>query len=229
MSSTPRTSTRSSGALRSRTRSNSGTRARRPTSPTGIDRTRASPGSGVCCVAHPQLPRQIFTFAHLPPGISFIPRKPLAFVMAHAPGRSASSVPSEAWAMLGMTDLEASTCWDFPTQSAGHLKAGDASFNGVTPARCAENLVRRYTRPGEIVVDPMAGSGTIGDVANGLGRRAVSFDLAPRRSEILRADARALPLTDDSAALVVIDSPYSDNIAYSADPRCLGRISCRDP
>ena len=131
--------------------------------------------------------------------------------------------------MLGMTDLEASTCWDFPTQSAGHLKAGDASFNGVTPARCAENLVRRYTRPGEIVVDPMAGSGTIGDVANGLGRRAVSFDLAPRRSEILRADARALPLTDDSAALVVIDSPYSDNIAYSADPRCLGRISCRDP
>jgi len=26
----------------------------------------------------------------------------------------------------------------------------------------------------------------------------------------------------------VIDSPYSDNVAYSPDPHCLGRISCRD-
>ncbi|TMA03491.1 MAG: site-specific DNA-methyltransferase, partial [Methanobacteriota archaeon] len=79
--------------------------------------------------------------------------------------------------MLGRTDLEASTCWDFPSQSDGHLKAGDATFNGVTPARCAENLVRRYARPGDLVVVPMAGSGTIGDVARSLGRRAISFDL----------------------------------------------------
>src|SRR6266581_3223133 len=96
--------------------------------------------------------------------------------------------------MLGRTDLEAYTCWDFSSQSDGHPGAGDASFNGVTPARCAENLVRRYSRPG-----------------------------------VLRADARAWPLRDESAALVVVDSPYSDNIVHSRDPRCLGRISCRDP
>ncbi|HEX9566982.1 MAG TPA: hypothetical protein VGA48_05230 [Thermoplasmata archaeon] len=72
-------------------------------------------------------------------------------------------------------------------------------------------------------------SGTIGDVARALGRRALSFDLAPRRSPVLRADARAWPLRDESAALVVVDSPYSDNIVYCRDPRCLGRISCRDP
>src|SRR5881396_3847927 len=126
--------------------------------------------------------------------------------------------------MLGRTDLEASTCWDFPTQSDGHSKAGDATFNGVTPARCAENLVRRYARPGDLVVDPMAGSGTIGDVARSLGRRAISFDLTPKRSDILRADARAWPIPDGMAALAVIDSPYSDNLAYGRDPRCLGRI-----
>jgi len=119
--------------------------------------------------------------------------------------------------MLGRTDLEASTCWDFPTQSDGHLKAGDAAFNGVTPARCAENLVRRYARPGDLVVDPMAGSGTIGDVARSLGRRAISFDLTPKRSDILRADARAWPIPDGMAALAVIDSPYSDNLAYGRD------------
>ncbi|MCI4371495.1 MAG: hypothetical protein L3J78_02485 [Thermoplasmata archaeon] len=131
--------------------------------------------------------------------------------------------------MLGRNDLEAYTCWDFPNQSDGDAAAGDASFNGVTPARCASNLVRRYSRAGEIVIDPMAGSGTIGEVARRLGRRAASFDLAPRRKEIVRADARALPLLDGVAQLAVIDSPYSDNIVYSQDPRCLGRISCRDP
>src|SRR2546426_6294930 len=136
--------------------------------------------------------------------------------------------PAEAWAMLGRTDLEAYTTWDFPSQSAGHTDAGDASFNGVTPAGCAANLVRRYSGPGELVVDPMAGSGTIGDVARALGRRVVSFDLAPHRPHILRADARAWPVPTKSAALAVIDSPYSDNIAYSTDPRCPGRTSGSD-
>ena len=131
--------------------------------------------------------------------------------------------------MLGRTDLEAYTCWDFPTQSDGHRGAGDASFNGVTPARCVVNLVRRYSRVGDLVVDPMAGSRTIGDVASALGRRPMSFDLAPRRPDIVRADARAWPLPDDSAALAVVDSPYSDNIPYGPDERCLGRISCREP
>src|SRR3989454_11599599 len=130
--------------------------------------------------------------------------------------------------MLGRTDLEAYTTWDFPSQSAGHPDAGDASFNGVPPAGCAANMVRRYSGPGDLVVDPMAGSGTIGDVARALGRRAVSFDLVPRRPHILRADARAWPVPTRTAALAVIDSPYSDNVAYSTDPRCLGRISCRD-
>ncbi len=131
--------------------------------------------------------------------------------------------------MLGRSDLEAYTCWDFPTQSDGGPLAGDASFNGVTPAGCAANLIRRYTRPGQLVVDPMAGSGTIGDVAQALGRRAVSFDLHSQRRHIVRADARAWPVPNDAAALAIIDSPYSDNIAYGSDPRCLGRISCRDP
>lgn len=137
-------------------------------------------------------------------------------------------VSLEAWAMLGCSDLEPYTLWDFPDQGAGATRFGDASFNGVTPALCALNLVRRYTRPGDLVVDPMAGSGTIADVARSLGRRAVSLDIAPRRRDIVRADARQWPLPPSAATLVVIDSPYSDNLVYSADPRCLGRISCRD-
>src|SRR2546428_344915 len=148
--------------------------------------------------------------------------------MALTASPAQSVVPAEAWEMLGRTDLEAYTSWDFPSHAAGHPDAGDASFNGVTPAGCVANLVRRYSGPGDLVVDPMAGSGTIGDVARALGRRAVSFDLVSRRPHILRADARAWPVPAETAALAVIDSPYSDNVAYSTDPRCLGRISCRD-
>src|SRR5712691_5091472 len=79
------------------------------------------------------------------------------WMMASTQSPARSPVPSEAWAMLGRTDLEPYTTWDFPSQSDGHPGAGDASFNGVTPALCAVNLVRRYTRPGDLVADPMAG------------------------------------------------------------------------
>src|SRR3989442_15860609 len=127
-------------------------------------------------------------------------------MMAPTSSHPPSPVPAEAWAMLGRTDLEAYTTWDFPSQSAGHPDAGDASFNGVTPAGCAANLVRRYSGPGELVVDPMAGSGTIGDVARTLCRRVVWVALAPPRPHILRADARAWPLSAQAAALAVIDS-----------------------
>lgn len=139
-----------------------------------------------------------------------------------------ASVSREAWAMLGRSDLEPYTTWDFPDQGAGRTRFGDAAFNGVTPALCALNVVRRYTRPGDLVVDPMAGSGTIADVARSLGRRAISLDIAPRRMDIVRADARCWPLPDGVATLVMVDSPYSDNLVYSEDPNCLGRISCRD-
>src|SRR5437899_7915699 len=125
-------------------------------------------------------------------------------MMAPTSSHPPSPVPAEAWAMLGRTDLEAYTTWDFPSQAAGHPDAGAASFNGVTPSGCAANLVRRYSGPGDLVVDPMAGSGTIGDVARALGRRAVSFDLVSRRPHILRADARAWPVPAETAALTVI-------------------------
>src|SRR5437879_9286693 len=75
----------------------------------------------------------------------------------------------------------------------------------------------------------MAGSGTIGAAACSLGRRAVSFDLAPRYRSVFRADAWEWPLRANAASLAVVDSPYSDNIVYGPDPRCLGRISCREP
>ena len=122
------------------------------------------------------------------------------------------------------TNLEASTCWDFPYQSPDGSVFGSNRYKGCTPAMAVWNLLRRYTRPGDLVVDCMAGSGTTIDVARALGRRVIGLDLKPSRPDIVRNDARHLPFEDDSVDFHFVDSPYSDNLCYSDDGRCIGKI-----
>lgn len=122
--------------------------------------------------------------------------------------------------------LESTTLWDFPRQSYGKAPKGDNKFKGVTPAFVIWNLIRRYTKDGDLVVDPMCGSGTTIDVAKEEKRKVIGFDLVPYRADIKRADARGMPLNNCSVDFVFIDSPYSDNIKYSDNPDCIGKISC---
>ncbi|MEA3442995.1 MAG: class I SAM-dependent methyltransferase [Chloroflexota bacterium] len=122
--------------------------------------------------------------------------------------------------------IETTTLWDFPTQNYGSKPHGDNKFSGVTPAFIIWNLLQRYTEPGDFVVDPMCGSGTAIDVAKELGRQVIGYDIAPYRSDIVENDARQIPLEDNSADFVFIDSPYSNNIVYSDHPDCIGKISC---
>jgi DNA modification methylase len=123
--------------------------------------------------------------------------------------------------------LQSTTLWDFPRQSYGSSSKGNNKYAGVTPAELIWNLVWRYTEPGDLVVDPMCGSGTTLDVCKEEGRKAVCYDVAPPpyRKDIIQNDARNIPLPDDYADLVFIDSPYGDNIRYNEDPNCIGKIS----
>jgi DNA modification methylase len=124
--------------------------------------------------------------------------------------------------------LESTTLWDFPTQNYGDMPHGDNKFNGVTPAFVIWNLLQRYTKEGDLVVDPMCGSGTAIDVAKELGRKVIGYDISPYRKDIIQNDARKIPLKDDSVDFVFIDSPYSDNVKYSDHPECIGKIPCTD-
>ena len=72
----------------------------------------------------------------------------------------------------------------------------------------------------------MCGSGTTIDVCKEEGRKVIGYDIAPRRKDIIKNDARKIPLEDNAADFVFIDSPYSDNINYSNNPKCIGKISC---
>lgn len=121
------------------------------------------------------------------------------------------------------------TLWDFPAQNYGGTKQGSTAYAGATPSYVIWNLVERYSKPGDLVVDPMAGSGTTLDVARDLGRKALGYDLAPSRPDIFRADCRKLPLEDAKARLVFVDPPYSTHLEYSDDPRCIGKLDAADP
>ncbi len=124
--------------------------------------------------------------------------------------------------------LQTTTLWDYPSQHYGNSIQGDAKYIGATPSYAIWNLLTRYTRETDLVIDPFCGSGTTIDVAHDLGRNVRGFDLAPYRPDIEQADARALPVESGAVDFVFMDPPYSDNVKYSDDPRCIGRINATD-
>lgn len=121
--------------------------------------------------------------------------------------------------------IEATNFWDFPRQSYGLTPKGDNKYPGVTPALIIYNMIWRYTDPGDLVVDPMAGSGTTLDVCKEEKRRCICYDIAPTRPDVIQNDARKIPLEDNSVDMVFIDSPYGDNVRYNDHPDDIGKIS----
>ncbi len=129
--------------------------------------------------------------------------------------------------------LQTTTLWYHPSQQ--HLdpkdpdrQFGDPRYEGRTPSYVIWNCLERYTRPGDLVLDPFCGGGTTIDVAASLGREAVGFDIAPSRPDIRRADARALPLERASVDFAFLDPPYSTHVEYSSEGGCIGRLDAFD-
>ncbi|HVX85708.1 MAG TPA: DNA methyltransferase [Phycisphaerae bacterium] len=121
-------------------------------------------------------------------------------------------------------EVMTTTLWEYPSQDYGRERHGDKDYIGATPAWVIWQLLTRYTREGDVVLDPMCGSGTTLDVAKELGRKGVGCDLAPSREDIRQADARKLPLADASVDFAFVDPPYSTHVDYSDDPRCIGKL-----
>ncbi|MDQ3882464.1 MAG: DNA methylase [Thermoproteota archaeon] len=121
--------------------------------------------------------------------------------------------------------LETTTLWDYPRQNYGKTRKGSNKYAGVTPAFVIYNMIKRYTEQGDLVLDPMAGSGTTIDVCNEEGRRCIAYDILPTRQDIIQNDARNIPLAEASVEMIFIDSPYGDNIHYNDHPDNIGHIS----
>ncbi len=126
-------------------------------------------------------------------------------------------------------ELQTTTLWDYPSQHYGEGMQGDKAYKGATPSYVIWNLLQRYTKPGDTVLDPMCGSGTTLDVCADLGRKGLGFDLAPYRKDIKPADARHLPLRKETVDFVFVDPPYSTHLKYSGLPECIGELDAAEP
>ncbi len=73
-----------------------------------------------------------------------------------------------------LTDIS-STVWSFPKRGSWATHRGD--YRGNWAPQIPRALMLMYTRPGEVVLDPMIGSGTTAIEAKLLGRNCIAVDI----------------------------------------------------
>ena len=106
------------------------------------------------------------------------------------------------------------TVWNFPYRDD---YAGDKGFHGNCSPQIVEQCVWRLTEEGDLVVDPMAGSGTALDVCKKYNRQCIGYDIKPpeNRPDVIQKDAREIPLEDDSVDMIFIHPPYWNIVHYT--------------
>jgi DNA modification methylase len=135
-------------------------------------------------------------------------------------------------------ELERTNVWSFPQR--GKWATHEGNFRGNWPPQVARNLILRYSKPNELVLDQMCGSGTtlieckllnrngIGVDINSncimLTRDRLDFEYNPldtafvgTKIETYVGDARNLNLIEDeSLDLIATHPPYANIISYSS-------------
>jgi len=106
------------------------------------------------------------------------------------------------------------TVWDFQYRDD---YAGDKKFHGNCSPQVVEQCIWRFTNEGDLVLDPMAGSGTTLDVCKRYNRRCLAYDIKPpeSRSDIIQNDSRKIPLEDESVDMIFIHPPYWNLIYFT--------------
>lgn len=137
---------------------------------------------------------------------------------------------------------ETTTVWSF--KNRGNWATHDGSYRGNWSPYIPRNLILRYTKPGELVLDYFVGGGTTAIEARLLGRRCIARDInsdalaltkenlgfqLPQdiflnqntsiyQPELSQGDARELlSIADESVDLISAHPPYAGIISYSAN------------
>lgn len=96
--------------------------------------------------------------------------------------------------------------WNFPTcdDRFGH------DYPGRVPGQLVAQCLYFWTEQGDLVVDPMAGSGTTIDVCKALNRHVLAYDAHPCREDITQCNLimRGWPDGTAEAKLIFWDPPY---------------------
>ena len=130
-------------------------------------------------------------------------------------------------------ELEMTTVWSFPKR--GNWATHDAKYRGNWSPYIPRNIILRYSKEGDLVLDQFSGGGTTLVEAKLLNRNIVGFDVnevaLERCSEkcnferdncgqvtIAKGDARNLDMVlDESIDLICTHPPYANIIQYSED------------
>ena len=143
-------------------------------------------------------------------------------------------------------ELEMTTHWSFPKR--GDWATHDAKWRGNWSPYIPRNILLRYSREGELVLDQFAGGGTtlveakllnrniigvdVNDAALARCREKIAFEHegADGKVYIRKGDARELGfIPDDSIDLICTHPPYADIIKYSEDIEAdLSRLKVKD-
>lgn len=134
----------------------------------------------------------------------------------------------------GTSELECTTVWSFPDRGRWAGKSG--SYRGNWAPQVPRNVILRYSQEGEIVLDPMVGSGTTLIECALTNRKGIGYDINPKvvalakenlnlagingSSNIVvrQGDARNLEDQEsESVDLILTHPPYVDIIKYSED------------
>ena len=130
---------------------------------------------------------------------------------------------------------EFTTVWSFPERGAWATHNGD--FRGNWAPQIARNLIFKYSKAGQIVLDNFCGSGTTAVEARLLARRCLAIDINESAVKLTRknlafkvpfkydykprvevGDARELRrVPDGSIDLICSHPPYANVIRYSKD------------
>jgi site-specific DNA-methyltransferase (adenine-specific) len=115
-------------------------------------------------------------------------RVPSARQLVYADGRASPNgkLPDDTWILRPQDVAEGfrpdQDTWYFP-RVAGTFKER-AGFHGCQmPEQLLGRIIRSCSNPGELVLDPFAGSGTTLAVANKLGRRWLGFEISESYAE----------------------------------------------
>jgi len=100
---------------------------------------------------------------------------------------------------------------------------GAKDFYGNTSPHILLQCLLKYTEEGDLILDPMAGSGTTIDICNALNRRVIASDLKAWREDVLACDAEKLELKEP-VDFIFIHLPYWNLHHYTPYETDLSRL-----
>jgi len=131
-------------------------------------------------------------------------------------------------------NLETTTVWSFPERGA--WATHNPNYRGNWAPQIPRNLILKYTKEGDLILDPMVGAGTTLIEAKLLNRDTIGIDINPHaikltiealkfevnnksKQECYVGDAKSLgKIINDSIDLIVTHPPYLNIIKYSEQP-----------